>query len=211
MYQSQSQNQSQGGINPLDLIETHTKKKEARLKIYEEIYEKCCQKIYYVNNTLYGKECKFEVPYVRWGLPFYHINAVLLYIMIKLRGQGFKVRTLPPNAIHIDWHNILETFSAPMEFKFEMDEPERTGTPNIKSVSVVGDDRFDDLDKNGCGGDCCKKRPEKPVSKKQRLELERQRQQDEIKSVLASKSKRGHAHSSTQKSRGGHRDRSNYY
>lgn len=173
------------GINPLELIDTHNKKKEARIKIYEEIFEKCCQKIRYVNDTLYAKECRFTVPYVRWGLPFYHINAVVLYIMIKLRGQGFKVSRVPPNTIYIDWKNIVESFSSPMEFRFEMDEVEST-TPDVKSVSFGGDERFDNLEKEGCGGDCCKKGPKhKKINRKQRLELERQHQQDEIKTVLA--------------------------
>lgn len=193
-------------INPLDLIETHTKKKEARIEIYEQIYEKCCQKIKYINDVLYAKECRFEVPYVRWGLPFYHINAVVLYIMIKLRGKGFKVTRIPPNTIYIDWRNIVETFSNPIEFRFEMDETTETATPDMKSVSLGGDDRFDKMEKHGCGGDCCKKKPEKPISKKHRLELERQRQQDDIKSVLASKSSRSHHQSSRS-----HTAKNNFY
>ena len=172
------------GINPLELIDTHNKKKEARIQIYEEIYEKCCQKIRYVNDVLYAKECTFSIPFVRWGLPFYHINAVILYIMIKLRGLGFRVTHINENQIFISWKNIVQSLSSPMEFRFEMDEVETT-TPEKKTVDFGGDERFDHLEKHGCGGDCCKKNPKKDkLSKKQRLELDRQRQQDEIKSVL---------------------------
>ncbi len=172
------------GINPLELIDTHNKKKEARIQIYEEIYEKCCQKIRYVNDVLYAKECTFSIPFVRWGLPFYHINAVILYIMIKLRGLGFRVTHVNDNKIFINWQNIVQSLSNPKEFRFEIDEVD-TKTPEKKTVDFMGDERFDHLEKNGCGGDCCKKSTKKDkMSKKQRLELERQRQQDEIKSVL---------------------------
>jgi len=173
------------GINPLDLIDTHNKKKEARIQIYEEIYEKCCQKIRYVNDVLYAKECTFSIPFVRWGLPFYHMNAVVLYIMIKLRGLGFRVSHMNENKIYISWQNIVQSLSNPMEFRFEMDEVEKTATPEKEAITFGGDERFDHLEKHGCGGDCCKKNPKRDkLSRKQRLELERQRQQDEIKSVL---------------------------
>ena len=172
------------GINPLELIETHNKKKEARIQIYEEIFQKCCEKIKYVNDTLYGKECKFTVPFVRWGLPFYHMNAVVLYVMIKLRGLGFRVTHLQQNVIYISWQSIVQNFSNPMEFSFEMDEIQ----PNVeaKVETFGGDERFDHIEKHGCGGDCCKKNTQpKKINRKQRLELERQRQQDEIRGVLA--------------------------
>lgn len=175
-------------IDPLELIETHDRKKQFRIQIYEDIYSKCCQKIRYVNDVLYKKECTFNVPEVRWGLPRYHIHAVLSYILIKLRGKGFHVAYIPPTQIYINWRKIVDTLSSPSPVVYEFDLKEST-VPKPTNTKLGGDERFERLERDGCGGDCCTKSSpkKKHISRKQRLELARQRNQEEIKSILRSK------------------------
>ena len=183
-------------INVEDLVITHNKRKDTRLKVYNQIYSKCINKIKYINDVLLERDCNFSIPAFRWGLPFYQHKAALGFIMIKLRGTGFDVHYINEDQIYINWNKLVETamndtyparnYTAdgiPMDFG-------DTTVPKPSNISLK-DERFHKLEMEGCGGECCTQKkissqdPErKRVTKKQRLENARQQQQSRISNLL---------------------------
>lgn len=205
--------QNNDDINVEDLVHTHNRRKNTRQKIYDEIYSKCVHKIKYINDILLEKECYFSIPSFRWGLPFYQRRAALGYIMIKLRGKGFDVHYVNKgveydqdpyqqygdtnaDTIYINWNKLVESV---MNDKYparqlnadgiDMDIADTT-VPKPSNVNVK-DDRFTKLETEGCGGECCEVKkiqsrdPErKRITKKQKLEMARQQQQNRIQNML---------------------------
>lgn len=195
-------NDNRGDIDVNDLIVTHNKRKDTRLKIYDEIYKKCCNKIKYINDTLLERECYFSIPRFRWGLPLYQHKAALGFIMIKLRGKGFDVKFVESyeNSIYINWHKLVEQAmndSYPGRFEHRQDadgismDIADTTVPKPDNIPVK-DERFQKLAHEGCGGDCCKTKnasfedhtKSRGATRKQRLELARQQQQHRIQDLL---------------------------
>lgn len=193
---SGSQPFNDNDINVEQLVVTHNRRKDTRFKVYNEIYGKCCNKIKYINDVLLERECYFSIPTFRWGLPFYQHKAALGFIMIKLRGKGFDVHYTSDDQVYINWNKLVET-------AMNDNYPARQMTADGISMDIadttvpkptniaVKDERFNKLETEGCGGECCtqkqihsKSQESKRVSKRQRLELARQQQQSRIKNML---------------------------
>jgi hypothetical protein len=184
-------------INVENLVITHNRRKDTRLKVYNKIYTKCVNKIKYINDVLLERDCYFSIPHFRWGLPFYQHKAALGFIMIKLRGKGFEVKYVNDDAIYINWNKIVESAmndSYPARHLASIDGVEMdigdTTVPKPSNVTMK-DDRFHKLEMEGCGGECCQDKkiqaqdPErKRVTKKQHLEIARQQQQSRIQDLL---------------------------
>lgn len=174
-------------INVGELVHTHNKRKEQRQQIYEMVYRKCCHRIRYANDVQYVKECYFRVPEVQlWnGIPRYEIKAVIAYIMIKLKQKGFDVKYQPPDAVMVNWTRLvsLTASTAEKEIRFQVDEATTTVKP-FDQMATVGER----LLKLPCKSDCCTK-PDpykgETMSRENRLELERKRQQEEIDRVIS--------------------------
>lgn len=189
--------------NPTDLdidvpalVTTHNKRKDTRLKVYKTIYSKCCAKIKYINDVLFEKECYFNIPTFRWGLPLYQHKAAIGYVMICLRGKGMDVKYLNDNTIYINWSKLIENamndaFPARNLDTIDglnMDVADTT-VPKPTNITLR-DERFDKFEAEGCGGECCKEKiQEKPkqISKSQRLEYARQQQQYKINDLIRRK------------------------
>ncbi len=182
-------------INTSALLDTHTKRRNQRAKIYERVYRKCCQRIRHTNDILYAKECIFNVPEVQlWGgIPRYQVNAVLGYIMLRLKQKGFEVRLFPPNGILINWAKVVSGDTADkaessFTLRYQLDEV-NTAVPKLDHVASVQERMIHE----GCQGDCCNdpNRPPKVINRKQQLELERRKQQIEIDRLIERKDKGG--------------------
>ena len=182
-------------LNVEDLIVTHNRRKHTRLKIYNKIYTKCCNKIKYINDVLLERECYFSTPGFVWELPLYQHKAALGFVMIKLRGKGFDVKYANNNKIYINWNKLVESAmndSYPAS-KLNADgitmDIADTTVPKPTNVSVK-DDRFHKFETEGCGGDCCTNKKGKSrgeithQSKKRKLEMARQQQQHKIKNMI---------------------------
>jgi hypothetical protein len=184
-------------LNVADLVITHNKRKDTRLKVYNQIYQKCVNKIKYINDVLLEREAYFSIPTFRWGLPFYQHKAALGFIMIKLRGKGFDVHYVDDGTIYINWNKLVETAmndSYPARQLASADgiamDIADTTVPKPSNIAIK-DDRFHKLETEGCGGECCTEKKitsmdpqHKRVNKKQRLEAARQQQQSRIRDML---------------------------
>lgn len=78
------------------------KKKVSRNKSFEKVVEICFNKI----RTATEKEhlrLVFDVPEYVLGLPVYNLNDCTIYIMEKLKLNGFLVRFYFPKTLYISW------------------------------------------------------------------------------------------------------------
>lgn len=85
------------------LHKVHEERDRNRRLVFETIYAKCRDKIFYTNNVLYQKKCSFKIPHMIWGLPLYNYTACVCYMVYRLRSQHFTVKYRPPNNIDITW------------------------------------------------------------------------------------------------------------
>ena len=182
-------------INTSDLVDSHTRRKNQRAKIYERVYRKCCQRIRYTNDVLYAKECMYKVPEVQlWGgIPNYQVNAVLSYMMLRLKQKGFDVKYVPTDSIYISWERVVAGDSkVAVEsniIRYELDEVQTTVPKQLDYVATPRER----LMHEGCNRDCCvgpnANQPRK-LSRKDQLEMERKKQQIEIDKVIKEKEMR---------------------
>ncbi len=165
------------------LVGTHNKRKEQRQQIYEMVYRKCCHRIRYANDVQYVKECYFRVPEVQlWnGIPKYETKAVIIYIMIKLKQKGLDVKYQPPDGVLVNWQRAVtkESSIKDREIRFTVDEINTATKPHDHIATAA-----ERLAHQPCNKDCCMNgvgpRHRDNVSRERKLEMERQRQQDEI-------------------------------
>ena len=85
--------------------ELHKKQKEKeknRLKIYENISEKCFKKI---KETSLNEEtfCFYRLPEYIPGLPLYNMTECVIFILNLLHEKGFKSRYCDPYMLFISW------------------------------------------------------------------------------------------------------------
>jgi len=77
-------------------------REQKRVKIYNEILKGCHHKI-----VIYSQEevdsCFFKVPEFKFGVPVYNLNSCIVYLIHKLRKNGFKVNYIYPNYLFISW------------------------------------------------------------------------------------------------------------
>ncbi len=85
------------------LNRVHADRDKNRRAVYESVYYRCRDKILYVNNNLYQKECWYKIPSIVWGLPLFNVKGCICYLMLRFKKQEFKVRYKHPNWIHISW------------------------------------------------------------------------------------------------------------
>lgn len=198
-------------IDVNQLVTRHNKRKDTRLKIYSDIYAKCCAKIKYINDVLFERECYFNIPNVRWGLPLYQHKAALGFVMIRLRGKGMDVHYVNEDTLYINWNKLIEgamndAYPAYRIGEFDtvdgiinnglegiadttVPKPSNIsgGLPSLTTMNMYKDDRFDKIETMGCTGDCCKEKQTeeaKQPNKKQKLEIARQQQQHKIENLL---------------------------
>jgi len=215
------------------LVGVHQKRSNARKKIYEDIYLGCCKKIELTNDILKARTCKFHVPYARFGLPLYHVNACSTYLLLRLHDQGFQIKFVPPNQLYISWERIVKERLSLTTKTFKLDTSMDSSVPKLKYIPPkgynlpsypsgqfrgrntwngfngtsaypptlppsMGNHYYSGssstkmqrlLDHKGCGGDCCKNdsKKAKRTSRRARLEMERQVQQDQIANLISRK------------------------
>lgn len=97
-------------INMFELTKIHKRFQQNKIKVYDEILTDCHKKIHNVVKINDKSECIFKVPSYKFGLPKFNREACLAHILIKLRKNGFDVKSHPPDRIHISWEKHKQTY-----------------------------------------------------------------------------------------------------
>jgi hypothetical protein len=85
-----------------DILSEQCERKKKKTKIYKKIYKLVERKIIdcsKVNNT----GCYFTVPLFLINIPIYCVNECKIYLIQKLKKDGFKINNLDNNIIYISW------------------------------------------------------------------------------------------------------------
>ena len=89
-----------GRLHANDLEKKQKEKHKENHKIYKQLLEDCEKKIEYqssIGNTLFV----YQVPYMKMGFPIYNITHAIMYIIRKLKENGFQVMNLIENKLFI--------------------------------------------------------------------------------------------------------------
>lgn len=96
-------------INIFDIKKKQYNRNLRRLKIYDNILEKCFHKINSTVDNEYN-HCFFKIPEYILGEPVYNLTKCVIYLLQKLRENGFKCKYCHPFMIYISWNyndNVL--------------------------------------------------------------------------------------------------------
>ena len=98
-------------MSNFDISELH-KNREGRIHrrafTYQEVLNKCYQRIRFINDTSYETYCYYIIPNLLFGLPLYDKNECIKFVFDNLIKNGFKVLYLHPNVFYISWEIIPE-------------------------------------------------------------------------------------------------------
>ena len=94
-------------INIYELQANIRKRKQNNKKIYNNILNRCIQKIKIAarNETT---ECVYQIPTMIMGLPLYDLTKCTEFVIEKLTKKGFQIMALQ-NSIFISWKEIPDT------------------------------------------------------------------------------------------------------
>tara|TARA_B100000963_G_scaffold334764_1_gene328250 strand:+ start:1414 stop:1842 length:429 start_codon:yes stop_codon:yes gene_type:complete len=96
-------------INIMDIQKKQYEKDKKRLEIYNKILQKCYYKINSTSDNEY-EHCFFRVPEYVMGSPIYNLTKCVIFLLQKLRENGFKCKYCHPFMLYISWahkNNVL--------------------------------------------------------------------------------------------------------
>ena len=85
--------------------ELHNKDKEKHRQnklIYKSILVDCEKRIRHYN-LLGNKQTVLSVPYMKFDTPLYDVTHAMMYVMKKLKENGFVIANVHENRIHVTW------------------------------------------------------------------------------------------------------------
>ena len=98
----------------LNIDELYEKKKQQDLNVldnYNKILIRIHNKIKYVSKNLANEQCCWYVmPEILIGIPKYNKNDCIIYVINKLRDDGFIVKYIHPNLLFISWKSWIPTY-----------------------------------------------------------------------------------------------------
>jgi hypothetical protein len=98
----------------LNMDELYTKKQQQDLNVlnnYNKILVRIHNKIKYISKQLINDQCCwYVVPEMMLGIPKYNHNDCTVYVIQKLRENGFIVRYTHPNLLFICWKHWIPTY-----------------------------------------------------------------------------------------------------
>ena len=89
-------------LNANDLKPVSNDKHKNNRLIYKSILEDCEKRIKYYN-SLGLNEGVVKIPYMKIGLPLYNTTHAMMYVIMKLSKQNFKIGYIYENTIHVSW------------------------------------------------------------------------------------------------------------
>lgn len=78
-------------------------KELAKTKIFDNVLNRCVEKIIFTNKYTDQTFVIFEVPQILIGYPNYDYKICILYLISKLTQKHYKAFFLEPFYIYIDW------------------------------------------------------------------------------------------------------------
>ena len=93
----------------MDIQKKQYEKDKKRLEIYNKILQKCYYKINSTSDNEY-EHCFFRVPEYVMGSPIYNLTKCVIFLLQKLRENGFKCKYCHPFMLYISWahkNNVL--------------------------------------------------------------------------------------------------------
>lgn len=95
-------------INIMDIQKKQYDRDLKRKNIYNTILEQCFHKI---NSTADNEHehCFYRVPEYMIGVPIYNLTKCVIYILQKLRENGFKCKYCHPFMIYVSWKHKNNT------------------------------------------------------------------------------------------------------
>jgi len=98
----------------LNMDELYTKKQQQDLNVlnnYNKILVRIHNKIKYISKQLINDQCCwYVVPEMMLGIPKYNHNDCTVYVIQKLRENGFIIRYTHPNLLFICWKHWIPTY-----------------------------------------------------------------------------------------------------
>jgi len=81
-------------------------RKNRRIQVFKDIYEKV--KVRINHYTKFNQtSCKYQVPYIIYGLPHTNLGDIADYLENKLRDEGFVVVRVNQITIYISWEESI--------------------------------------------------------------------------------------------------------
>ena len=90
-------------LTATDLNQTQKDKHKQNKEIYRSILADCEKKIKY-QNSLGNTQTVFKVPYMKFDTPLYNITHAMMYVIRKLKENGFKIANVHENGLHVMWN-----------------------------------------------------------------------------------------------------------
>ena len=81
------------------------KKEKRKLRVFNEVLNKCHQRIVTIVKKTGDSWCFFVVPTCIFGVPLYDTTPCVLYLVEQLIKNGFDVKYTHPNLLYISWLN----------------------------------------------------------------------------------------------------------
>lgn len=97
------QSSSKKGLTASDLIQTQKDKHKQNKEIYKGILVDCEKKIKY-QNSLGNTQTVIKIPYMKFDTPLYNITHAMMYVIRKLKKNGFRIANVHENGLHIMWN-----------------------------------------------------------------------------------------------------------
>ena len=98
-------------INMEELYEKNKKQAMNVLNNYNKILTRIHNKIKFTSKQLINEQCCwFIIPEILLGIPKYDVKDCTVYVIEKLRQNGFVVRYTHPNLIFISWKHFVPNY-----------------------------------------------------------------------------------------------------
>jgi hypothetical protein len=98
-------------INIDDLYEKKRQYDLTKLNLFNKILNRIHVRIKTISRQKIDEQfCWFIVPEIIIGVPKYDQGACIAYLMDKLKGNGFNVRYIHPNALFISWLHWVPSY-----------------------------------------------------------------------------------------------------
>lgn len=123
-------------INIDELYQKKRQRAETRSKIYDNVLQKCHNKIRYSSNLYIEQEYTyFSVPNILLGYPLFNKEECSKYIITQLLKNGFMVKYLGDGLIFICWKKT-NTSHKQKKIKFNLEKNQYIQPSSTKVIST---------------------------------------------------------------------------
>lgn len=110
-FSEKSDEESSLKINMDQLFEKKQQQDLSTLNTYNKILKRVHNKILFTSKSLANNECCWYIlPEVMVGIPKYNHKDCTVYVIHKLRENGFVVQYIHPNLLFISWKSWIPTY-----------------------------------------------------------------------------------------------------